>query len=154
MSSIAAGVSWARSSSSTAATSSSVIAGTPSGSSPSSSASPTQSAGAAALARSSRSWRRSCGLQGSATAPIRQQASSASAHSTRLPSSVITTSPRRTPRAAKAPESPAERAISSPKCQSRRSPAASIATIPSREAGERSISSTKFTRRSLPQRSP
>ena len=71
-------------------------------------------------ARSSRSWRRSCGLQGRATAPIRQQASSVSAHSIRLPTRVITTSPRSTPRAAKAPESPAERAISSPKCQSRR----------------------------------
>ena len=66
-------------------------------------------------ARSSRSLRRSCGLQGSATAPIRQQASIASTHSGRLPTSVITTSPRRTPRAAKAPESPAERAKSSPK---------------------------------------
>ncbi len=54
-------------------------------------------------------------LQGSATAPIRQQASSVSTHSIRLPTRVITTSPRFTPRAAKAPESPAERAISSPK---------------------------------------
>ena len=92
------------------------------------------------------------GVQGRATAPIRQQASSVSAHSIRLPTRVMTTSPRRTPRAAKAPESPAERAISSPKCQSRRLPSASTATIPSREAGERSItSSTKFTRGSLPQ---
>jgi len=53
-------------------------------------------------------------LQGSATAPIRQQASRVSTHSIRLPTSVITTSPRFTPRAAKAPESPAEVAISSP----------------------------------------
>ena len=41
--------------------------------------------------------RRSCVLQGSATAPIRQQASSVSTHSIRLPTSVITTSPRPTP---------------------------------------------------------
>ena len=143
---MAAGVSWERSSSSTSATSAIVIVGTSPGSSPSSPSSPRQSLGAAALTRSSRSWRRSWGLHGSATAPIRQQASSESAHSIRLPTRVITTSPRRTPRAAKAPESPAERAISSPKCQSRRLPSASIATIPGREAGERSItSSMKFT---------
>ena len=43
--------------------------------------SPTQSAGFAAAARSSRSWRRSWVLQGRATAPIRQQASIASTHS-------------------------------------------------------------------------
>ena len=78
-------------------------------------------------------------LQGSATAPIRQQASSVSTHSIRFPTSVITTSPRLTPRAAKAPESPAEQAISSPKYQSRRFASASTATIPSREAGDRSI---------------
>ena len=90
-------------------------------------------------------------LQGSATAPIRQQASIVSTHSIRFPTRVMTTSPRPTPRAAKAPESPAEQAISSPKCQSRRFSSASIATIPSREAGERSIrSSIRFTAGSLP----
>ena len=51
----------------------------------------------AARARSSRSLRRSCGLQGSATAPIRKQASIASTHSTRLPTRVITASPRLDP---------------------------------------------------------
>ena len=64
-------------------------------------------------------------LQGSATAPIRQQASRLSTHSSRLPTRVMTTSPRPTPRAAKAPESPADIAISSPKCQTRRSPSRS-----------------------------
>ena len=70
----------------------------------------------------SRSWRRSCVLQGRAIAPMRQQASSASTHSTRVPTSVMTTSPRLTPRAASAPESPADIATSSPKCHTRRSP--------------------------------
>ena len=135
MSATAAGVSCGRSSSRTSATSAIVIVGTPSGSSPSSRSSPTQSAGFAAATRSSRSLRRSCVLQGSATAPIRQQASSVSTHSIRLPTSVITTSPRFTPRAANAPESPAEVAISSPKCQSRRR-LPSTSTIPSREAGD------------------
>ncbi len=65
--------------------------------------------GPAALTRSSRSWRRSCVLQGSAIAPIRQHASIVSTHSIRLPTSVITTSPRPTPRAANAPDSPALR---------------------------------------------
>ena len=65
-----------------------------------------QSTGPAAAIRSSRSLRRSWGLQGIATAPIRKQASIASTHSTRLPTRVITASPRCTPRAAIAPESP------------------------------------------------
>ncbi len=105
-----------------------------------------QSLGAAARARSSRSLRRSCGLQGSATAPIRKQASIASTHSIRLPTRVITASPRSTPRAAIAPERPALRAISSPMCQSRLSPSALTATTASLDAGERSItSSMKFT---------
>ena len=127
------------------------IAWTPSGSSPSRSSSPMQSFGSAAPTRTSRSLRRSCGLQGIATAPIRKQASIASTHSIRLPTRVMTASPRSTPRAAIAPESPALRAISSPKCHSRRAPKASIATIPSVEAGTASItSSTKFMGASLP----
>src|ERR1700742_4972521 len=129
-----------------------VIVGTPSGSSPSSRSSPTQSAGFEAATRSSRSLRRSCVLQGSATAASRQQASSVTTHSIRFPTSVITTSPRFTPRAANAPESPAEVAIISPKCHRRPRASASTSTIPSREAGERSIrSSMMFTRRSLSQ---
>jgi hypothetical protein len=149
--SIAAGASCGRSSSSTAATSAIVIAGTPGGSSPSRASSPTQSLGLAAATRSPRSARRSCVLQGSATAPIRQQASRLSTHSIRFPTSVITTSPRLTPRAANAPDSPAEQAINSPKYQSRRFASASTVTIPSRDAGERSIkSSIKFTAGSLP----
>ncbi len=87
-----------------------------------------QSAGSAAATRSSRSLRRSCGLHGIATAPIRKQASIEITHSIRLPTSVITTSSRWTPRAASAPESPALIANSSLKCQTRRSPAASIAS--------------------------
>ena len=146
-----AGVSWGRSSSSASATSAIVIAGTPSGSSPSSPSSPMHSLGFAARARTSRSLRRSCGLQGIATAPIRKQASIASTHSMRLPTNVMTASPRSTPRAAIAPESPALRAISSPKCHSRRFPTASIATIPRVEAGARSMtSSMKFIGASLP----
>ena len=138
--STAAGVSCGRSSSRTRGDVGHVIAGTPSGSSASSSSSPTQSFGSAAATRSSRSWRRSCVLQGSATAPIRQQASSASTHSIRLPTSVITTSPRRTPRAAKAPESPARAgdqlaevpvAPACPRRRWRRSPAARPGTAPS-----------------------
>ena len=86
----------------------------------SSASSPTQSAGFA----TPRAARGPCGeaavLQGSATAPIRQQASIARTHSTRLPTRVMTTSPRPTPRAANAPERPADIAISSPKCQTRR----------------------------------
>ena len=97
-----------------------------------------RASGRAAATRSSRSLRRSCVLQGSATAPIRQQASSVSTHSIRLPTSVITTSPRRTPRAAKAPESPAERANSSPKWWSRRSPSAST-SISARPRGRESL---------------
>ena len=47
--------------------------------------------------------RRSCSEQGWATAPMRQQASMAKTHSGRLPTTVMTTSPRPTPRAARAP---------------------------------------------------
>ena len=96
--------------------------------------------------RVSRSWRRSCVLQGIAIAPIRQQASIASTHSIRLPTSVITTSPRRTPRAANAPESPALRAFSSPNAHTRRSPSREIVTMAGLDAGNRSsTSSMKFT---------
>ena len=152
MSATEAGVSCGRSSSSTSAISPIVIVGTPAGISASSRSSPTHSTGFAAAIRSSRSFSRSIVLQGSATAPIRQHASSESTHSIRLPTSVITTSPRFTPRAANAPDNPAEVATSSPKYQSRRFASGSIATIPSREAGERSIrSSMMFTAASLPQ---
>ena len=108
------GVSWGLSSSRTSARSAIVIAGTPSGSSPSSSSSPMQSFGSVSRTLISRSLRRSCGLQGIATAPIRKQASMASTHSIRLPTRVMTASPRPTPRAAIAPERPALRAINSP----------------------------------------
>ena len=73
-------------------------------------------------------------------------------HSIRLPIRVMTASPRSTPRAAIAPESPALRAISSPKCHSWRMSSRSIATIPNREALERSItSSMKFIRGRVPE---
>ena len=55
------------------------------------------SLGRAAAMRTTRSWARNCSLQGSATAPIRKQATIVSTHSGRLPISVITTSPRATP---------------------------------------------------------
>ncbi len=48
----------------------------------------------------------------------------------------MTTSPRSTPRARRAPETPALIAISSPKCQTRRSPFASIASSAGRDDGE------------------
>ena len=77
---------------------------------------------------------------------MRQQASSASTHSTRLPTRVMTTSPRPTPRAASAPESPADIATSSPKCQTRRSPSREIASRAGFDAGKRSSrSSIRFT---------
>ena len=85
-------------------------------------------------------------LQGRAIAPIRQQASIASTHSIRLPTSVITTSPRPTPRAANAPDSPALRAISSPNPHTRRSPSREMVTRAGRADGNRSsTSSMKFT---------
>ena len=84
-------------------------------------------------------------LHGSATAPIRQHASIVSTHSIRLPTRVMTTSPRPTPRAARAPETPALIAISSPKCQTLRSPSREIATSAGLDAGKRSsTSSMKF----------
>ena len=120
--------------------------GMPSGSSPSGPSSPTHSTGLATRSLVSRSPRRSCVLQGIAIAPIRQQASIASTHSIRLPTSVITTSPRLTPRAANAPDRPPERAMSSPKCHTRRSPSRSIVTSAGLEATKlSSTSSTKFT---------
>ena len=70
----------------------------------------------------------------------------------RFPTSIRTTSPRLTPRAAKAPERPALRAISSPKCQSRRRPSRSTAITPSFDDGkDSSRSSIRFTGASLPQ---
>ncbi len=85
-------------------------------------------------------------LHGRAIAPIRQQASIASTHSIRLPARTITTSPRCTPRAANAPDSPALRAISSPNAQTRRSPSCEIDTRAGFAAGNlSSTSSMKFT---------
>ena len=143
-----AGGSCGRSSSMTTATSAVVIVETPSGSSAARPSSATHSAGLAARTRSSRSVRRSCVLHGSTIAPIRQQARIVSAHSIRLPTRVITTSPRPTPRAASAPDSPALLATSSPKPQTRRSPSAEIVTRAGRADGNRSrTSSMKFMRR-------
>ena len=80
-------------------------------------------------------------MQGWATAPIRQQASIAYAHSGRFPTTVITTSPRPTPRAASAPASRAERSATSPNEISRRSPSRAIATSASRDGSAASTTS-------------
>ena len=123
-----AGVSCGRSSSRTASISAIVMHSTPPGMEPRSSSSPTQSEGFATATRCSRSPGRSWVDIGRATAPIRHAASIVSTHSIRLPASVMTTSPRLTPRAARAPDTPALIAISSPKCHTRLSPLASMAS--------------------------
>ena len=163
---ISAGSSGARSAGSTGgspsssssvatATSSIVIVSIPPGTSPRACSSPIASTGLAAAILVSRSLRRSWVLQGSAIAPIRQQASIASTHSSLLPTSVITTSSRWTPRVAIAPERPPLIAISSPKCQTRRSPSGEIVTRAGRAAGKRSSTSPmKFTAGSVPQAEP
>ena len=123
-----------------------VMHSTPPGIEPRSSSSPTQSCGFATATLCSRSPGRSWVDIGSATAPIRHAASMVSTHSTRLPARVITTSPRSTPRAARAPDTPALIAISSPKCHTRRSPLASMASSAGLADGNCSrTSEMKFT---------
>ena len=85
-------------------------------------------AGSAASIRARRSAGRSCSVQGSATAPIRQHASIASTHSGRLPIAVITTLPAPTPWEASVPASRAARASTSPNVSSAREPSRASAT--------------------------
>ena len=80
-------------------------------------------------------------MHGNAIAPMRMHATIVNTHSGRLPMSVITTSPRRTPRAVSAPERPALRAINSPNAQTRRLPSREMVTIAGRDAGNRSSTS-------------
>ncbi len=93
-------------------------------------------AGSATSIRSARSFARSCSVHGSATAPMRKQASSAKTHSGRLPISVITTSPRPIPRAASAPARRALRSETSPKVHSRREPSRASSTSASSRGGQ------------------
>ena len=75
----------------------------------------TTTRGPTASMRARRSAGRSCSVHGWATAPMRQAATIAYTHSGRLPTSVITTSPRRTPAAVRLPANRAERSATSPK---------------------------------------
>ena len=85
-------------------------------------------AGSAASIRARRSAARSCSVQGRATAPMRKHATSASTHSSRLPITVMTTSPGPTPRATSVPASRAAPSATAPKLCSVRRPSASIVT--------------------------
>src|SRR4051794_27156150 len=101
--------------------------------------------------RSRRSRARSCSLHGSTTAPSRKQATIASTHSGRLPTSVITTSPRPIPRAASAPANRALRSASSPKAISVRDPSRPSAMSAGRSGGAASTRSrAKFMRGAAP----
>ena len=79
-----------------------------------------RASGCVASRRSRRSLARSCSVHGSTTAPRRKQATIVSTHSGRLPISVMTTSPRPTPRAASVAASRAARSATSPNVHSRR----------------------------------
>ena len=84
-------------------------------------------------------------MQGSTTAPMRKQASIVSTHSGRLPISVITTSPRCTPRATRAPAARADASATSPKLHSLREPSRASATSARAEGGAAStVSREKF----------
>ena len=72
--------------------------------------------------RSARSFARSCSVHGSTTRPSRKHAVMARTHSGRLPTSVITTSPRRSPSASRRAATAAAPAATSPKLHSRRAP--------------------------------
>src|SRR3954468_1001061 len=108
----------------------------------------TMAAGRAICRRRPRSLARSCSVHGSTTAPIRKHATIESTHSGRLPMRVRTTSPRATPRAARAPASAPERRATSPKGHSRRPPSRSSATRARRPGSAASTRArAKFMRR-------
>ena len=103
--------------------------------------------GATRSIRDARSFGRSCSLHGSATAPMRKQATMASTHSGVLPITVITTSPRPAPCRARVDASRAERSATSPNGISRRFPSPSRATRAGRSRGAESTTSrAKFIR--------
>ena len=124
----------------------------------------TTSAGRATSRRSRRSFARSCSVHGRTTAPRRKQATIVITHSGRLPSSVSTTSPRRTPCSSMCAATVSAHADTSPnstraggrRARARRSRAARAAWLPRRRGRSSSarhpVTSQRFHSPGTPRR--